>query len=126
MYKKLLFNLIGFAIIILGCSSQLNSPIFIGKYCLNAPPFNDSLFLTEDSTYLHKFITSNGSLYQVRGKWKYNSNTDEILFRDFVFFNDSGTDKLPPGNWFSKVYISDEGEVRLVYSSEDNIWFIKK
>ena len=45
--------------------------------------------------------------------------TGEVKFENFTFFNDSLR-----GNWYSKIKM-EEGVVKLMYSSEDNIYYEK-
>ena len=47
------------------------------------------------------------------------------LFENFSFPNDK-VNNLPPGYWVSRVRLTDKGEIHLMYSSEDNIYFSKK
>ncbi|MCZ8070296.1 MAG: hypothetical protein O9311_08070 [Cytophagales bacterium] len=128
MDKKVILILIAvFTISVLGCGQSTNREILIGKYCFNRFNQNspkDSLFLFNDSTYIHKYWASDAKIFDVSGHWIYNSGGQEILFSGFKFFSDAGS-RLPPGNWFSRVKISENNEVRLMYSEENNIYFIK-
>ena len=130
MDTKKLFGLIFCAVIsIVGCSNHPDSKILAGKYCFNRfdkDSQNDLLFVNGDNSYKHKFVASDGHVWEANGKWEYDSIGGEILFKDFRFFNDAGPTDLPPGNWYSKVIVTDKGEVRLMYSSENNIYFSKK
>jgi hypothetical protein len=112
----------------LGCANRPSPKMLVGKYCFNKfnkDSNNDSLFVNENNHYKHRFWTTNGRIFESSGKWRYDSIEQEILFEDFMFFRDEGSN-LPPGNWFSKVKVADDGEVRLMYSSEDDIYFKKK
>ncbi len=111
---------------ILGCSFNPNKEILIGKYCLNRSNNRDSIFIYIDNSYTHQYISNEGKLFQIKGKWEFSSLSNEILFKDFVFFNDKGVHELPPGNWFSRIRSVDDTEIRLMYSSEDDIFFYKK
>jgi len=125
--KILLVLLVLSIAIAMGCSSHQDSKGLVGTYCFNRfskNSRNDSLFVNNDNKYKHKFWASNGQVFEASGVWKYDSVEQEIQFMDFMFFNDYGSN-LPPGNWFSKVLIADNGEIRLMYSSENNIYFMK-
>jgi|GEM_PF-1487411 len=126
MNIRILFSLfcLSFAVA-LGCTRpRPDLKMFVGKYCFSRD-VKDSIIISTDSTYRHKFSASNGRVFEAAGKWEYDSIGQEIRFEDFIFFNDNGSDGLPPGNWFSRVQM-DDNEVRLMYSSEDNIYFLKK
>lgn len=115
-----------FLLIILGCTSKPDTVNLVGKYCLNRSDNRDSIFINTDNTYTHQYISNNGKLFEVKGKWEFDSLANEILFKDFVFFNDKGACELPPGNWFSKIQSVNNTEIRLMYSSEDNVFFFKR
>jgi hypothetical protein len=103
--------------------------MLVGKYSFNRfnkDSHNDSLFVNDDSTYKHKFRTDDGRVFEINGAWEYDSVGQEILFKDFRFLTDAGPTDLPPGNWYSKVIVTENGEIRLMYSSENNIYFSKK
>lgn len=120
------FLIVSSIIIILGCTQKGVDPkMLIGSYCFNEGNDNDSLFLYADKTYTHKFIASNAKVFEAKGEWRYDSLGNEVTFEDFIFFNDEGADN-PPGLWYSKVSLTKEGEIRLIYSSENNIFFSKK
>lgn len=126
MSPRVLCRLSIFALAALGCSFAPDSKVLTGKYSLNRAPYKDSLFINQDNTYKHKFTKTSGQIFEADGKWKYDSLNAEILFKDFVFFSDAGADDLPPGNWYAKVEVTNAGEVRLIYSSEDRIYFSKR
>jgi len=124
MKKFLLLQLILF--FVTGCFSKPDPKLFIGKYRSNQIDYNDSIFVNENKTYKHKYTTPKGKEFELEGTWEYDSVRMKIIFRDFVFFNNEGTDGLPPGNWISKVQIAEKGEVRLIYAEENNIYYYKK
>ena len=123
---KVLLSLMASLFLTICCSSRPEPKILIGKYSFSAAPNQDSLFLNTNNTYKHKFSTGNGQIFEASGVWEYDSINQEILFKDFVFFNNSGSSELPPGNWYSKVNLTNNGEVRLMYSSEDNVYYLKR
>lgn len=122
--KKLLLFIGIIPFIVLGCSSQPPREKLIGKYCFNRNNNRDSIFIFEDNKYKHQYINSDGKLFFTEGEWEYDSLSSEILFKDFAFLNEEGADNLPRGNWFSKVDLVDD-EIRLMYSAENNIYFLK-
>ncbi|MDB5136693.1 MAG: hypothetical protein JWP37_3296 [Mucilaginibacter sp.] len=91
-----------------------------GKYSFNGGGL-DSITIFNDHTYKHKFITVSNKQYTETGKWKWNLN--EIDFYNFAFFNDKGPSGR--GLWMSKVAETDK-EIRLIYSSENNICYFKR
>lgn len=114
---------------IAGCSNHPDPKMLVGKYYFNkfSKDFeNDLLLVNGDSSYTHRFLASDGHVWEANGSWEYDSIGGEVLFKNFRFFIDSGPTDLPPGNWYSKVTVTEEGEVRLIYSSENNIFFSKK
>ena len=96
---------------------------YIGTYVFSDSQLQDSLFILNDSIYRYKYWASENHQFEVEGKWIYNSKAEEILFKEFVFFNNEGP-STPPGNWFSKVRVT-EGHIDLMYSREDNIFYRK-
>jgi len=108
------------------CSSQPSPERLLpGTYCFTAWGIRDSLFVSNDHTYRYEFYASDGKIYKSSGKWSYDSLGNEITFENFSFPNDQANN-VPPGFWVSRVRITDKGEVHLMYSSEDNIYFAKK
>lgn len=123
--KKLFLYLGIIPLIVLGCSSKPNREQLVGKYCFNKTDNRDSIFINNDNTYKHTYITSDGKLLEIIGNWEFDSNTSEILFKEFMFFNDhGGTYESTRGNWYSNVKLIDD-EIRLIYSAENNIYFYK-
>jgi hypothetical protein len=92
-----------------------------GKYCFNKGG-PDSIIIFKDHTYKHKHIAVSGIEYENHGKWSWNIS--EIDFHDFTFYNNEG----PSGGnglWISRVVNSND-EIRLIYSSENGIYYYKK
>ncbi len=109
-------------------TSCIQSPLerlLPGTYCFSAWGIRDSLFVKKDHTYQYEFYATNGEISKSSGKWSYDSLAGEITFENFSFPNDK-IDKLPPGYWVSRVRVTDKGEVHLIYSAENNIYFAKK
>ena len=123
---KKIFGFIFYVFILnTSCSQSPPSEALIGKYSFSNPNVHDSLFVNRDHTYKYVFYATNGQIFESSGTWKYDSIGGEITFEDFSFFNDEGAN-LPPGYWHSKVRVTDKGEIHLMYSSENNIYFSKK
>lgn len=106
------------------CQNNVDKKLIVGKYCLNRESGRDSLFVRSNGSYTHSYFSSSGRTFESTGKWKLDERNAELLFEDFVFFNDSGAGELPPGNWYSRVR-QDESGVKLMYSSESDIYFLK-
>ncbi|HTD98845.1 MAG TPA: hypothetical protein VK668_06140 [Mucilaginibacter sp.] len=100
---------------------KTNEPeMLFGKYCFNNGG-TDSIIIYKDHTYKHKYVTGSNKVYEGTGKWKWNIN--EIDFHDFTFYNDKGS--AGSGLWISKVESTDN-EIKLIYSSENDIYYSQK
>lgn len=119
---KRVIYIISLSIILLsiGCFRQVDKNLLIGVYTLNTDPL-DSIYIYKNSSYLHRFRNAKGQIYECKGKWSYNGRS--IDFDDFIFYNSSGP-STGQGLWSSKV-IDENGEIRLNYSSENNIYYKK-
>lgn len=118
--RKLIFIIIS-AVILFGCFSNVDEHLLIGKYHFNTDDA-DIINLYQDHTYDHRYVNTKGNAFECHGKWRYNGK--EILFHDFNFFNDLG----PAGGagvWISRIS-EDNGKIHLVYSSDDNTYYIKE
>lgn len=121
---QLIFLMLCFIIgTILGCS-DVKPEMLPGRYSFN-DAYRDSIIIYRDSNYTHKYISSSGRLFTSNGTWKFNKVGNRIIFNNFVFFNDEGSLNRDGGYWDAKVKVSSN-ELRLIYSSEDNIYFFKK
>jgi hypothetical protein len=109
----------------IGCNKHPSPKALVGKYRFSNRSMNDSLFVNQGNTYKHVFYSIDGRIFEVSGTWEYDSIGGEITFRDFSFFNNEGS-TMPRGFWHSRVRITDQGEVHLMYSSENNQYFAKK
>jgi hypothetical protein len=107
------------------CSQTVSENNLPGIYSFNGFGVNDSLIVNEDHSYRHEFYSSDGKKTKSSGKWSYDPIAGEITFENFSFPNGE-IDNLPPGYWNSRVRLADNGEVHLMYSSEDNVYFSKK
>jgi hypothetical protein len=124
MKKLLIFFLSLFAL--LGCIRQVTPKTMIGKYCLNRASGRDSIYIYDNQTYVHRFYALNHRVFECKGNWEINKTVNSIKFKNFIFFTDAGRDGLPSGDWDSKIETSSGGKVRLIYSSEDDIYFEKE
>lgn len=97
---------------------------FKGVYVFSLSPMQDTIYIENDSVYRHVYWASRHDRYEAEGNWVYDPKSEEILFRKFVFFNDEGP-ASPSGNWYSRVRVSPEEQIDLMYSKEDNIFFRK-
>ncbi|HCM76992.1 MAG TPA: hypothetical protein DIS90_11455 [Cytophagales bacterium] len=137
MGKKLILMKVGIYLIVLcivvlllaNCkerSSEVQINLLPGKYCFNEGNSNDSLFLFENRSYTHKFFLSETEIYKSKGSWRFDSLTNKISFYDFIFYNEMGPINESGGVWNSKIHITKEGEIRLIYSRENGIYYFKR
>jgi hypothetical protein len=125
MKKLLLLTILTIAFT--GCTSCPSSKMLYGKYSYkeNKKSFeNDFIYIYPEGNYKHQFYSTNGQVYECKGKWTYDSLGCEILFEDFEFFNNQGSRGLPLGNWYSRIQVEDNN-IKLMYSSEQNIHYSK-
>ena len=119
--------LLGFAGAFLACQADKSCEIRIGmlpgRYCFNEGNASDSLFLHDDGTYLHKHFASKSQVLHSKGKWQYDSIAMKISFYDFIFYNETGSINSPGGVWHSKVHLTNGGELRLIYSRENGVYY---
>ena len=120
---KTLIGILLCLFVLSGCGHQISSKDLIGKYCLNRSLHKDSIFIYDNHTYAHRYHATNNRTFECKGNWEFNPSVNEIKFKDFLFFTDAGNDGLPPGNWDSRVVVTSNGKIQLIYSSEDNIYF---
>lgn len=106
-------------------SLEIQIQMLPGNYCLNEGNQNDSLFLYDSKTYTHKFFLSESKVFKSKGKWDYDSVAKKISFYDFIFYNENGPTNPSGGVWHSKVHVTNDGEVRLIYSRENGIFYYK-
>lgn len=122
--KILLLTLFG--LIFHSCSLSVDPKQLIGDYYLNEGAGKDSIFIVKGNKYIHRYTTDEGKVFESTSNWKLNSGGNLILFEDFVFFtNDVGYNKRRGGNWFSRIRVSSKGQIDLIYSRENNIFYRK-
>jgi hypothetical protein len=127
MKKNILFLLIG-CLTLLACSSStkesaVNIKDILGRYAYNQNTL-DSILIYSNNTYRHLYYRSDGKLFELSGVWRYDSTISYIFFDDFVGLTDSGPTGLK-GTWGPKV-LFQEGELRLIYSDENNIYYARQ
>ncbi len=122
--KIKLIGLIATMLCSISCDTGPSVSMLIGEYHSSRRNYNDSIFIKSDHSYKHKYTTADKRIFESVGLWEYDSVASEVLFKDFIFFNEAGIREIPPGNWFSKVK-GHKNEVRLIYSSENNIYYSK-
>ena len=113
---------------ITGCSSCLDAKNLVGSYYYSHNGLSsskDSIFIYADGTYKHQHLTFNKNIFDRHGEWEHESRDCRILFKNFLFFSDEKSfSGSQGGNWYSRVEVVD-GEIRLMYSSEDNIYYAR-
>jgi hypothetical protein len=127
--KLILTTMLLGALLCLSCANHPDVKLLVGSYSYNIfskDSKRDSLYLNSNYTYKHVFHTTDNRIVQSSGNWEYDSLGGEVLFKNFQFFDESGSSEFPPGNWYSSVTVTKNGEVRLIYSSENNVYFSKK
>jgi len=107
-------------------SLEIEINLLPGKYCFNEGNNNDSLFLFEDKRYIHRYFLSETDIYETKGYWQFDSLSKKISFYDFIFYNEMGPINESGGVWNSKVYLTEDGEIRLIYSRENGIFYYKE
>lgn len=118
-----------FVFILIACrdkSLEIQTEMLPGKYCFNEGTNDDSLILYKSKAYVHKYISSKMEVFESQGKWEYDSAALKMSFYDFIFYNESGPINSPGGVWHSRLHITSEGEIRLMYSRENNIFYYKE
>jgi hypothetical protein len=115
---------ISLCITIISCRSnnRISKNELVGLYAFNQ--MSDSIELRSNNTYYHYYTTVDNKKYENTGFWNFNLEHNEIIFQNFSFFNESGTDGLPKGSWISRINNSN-GKLKLMYSSENNIYYVK-
>lgn len=105
-------------------SNQLPGKYFFNEYGNDSDV--DIIELFDDNSYTHTFLSKRGQVFENSGKWEFNSLNCEILFSDFIFYNKAGpVFGSLGGNWYSRVRL-EEDRIKLMYSSENNIYYNKK
>lgn len=120
--KTYSFVLVVLLLVFTGCKAQTSDQI-VGIYCLNSRQNRDSLFLYNDRTYLYKYHSTTKKNYSLSGEWSYDSIRMRVSLKQFSFFSDSGIIEYM-GKWSPRVK-NVKGELRLMYSEENNVYFYK-
>jgi hypothetical protein len=119
---KLFIYIFIFGTLLLGCSDKLNDNLLVGLYQFKTNK-NDLIILNPNHTYVHKLIAADGQVFECTGNWEFDSSGNEVTFNDFSFFEG---DNLPPGIWLSRVRVSNDNQIILMYSSENDLYYKKK
>ena len=104
------------------CTNRVEENMLPGKYGYNRNNYLDTIEVFQDNKYLHYFILTNGEKENT-GTWKFVSKNQEIIFNDFIFFNEKG--RGVAGLWISRVKKTSKGEILLIYSKENSIYYLK-
>jgi hypothetical protein len=108
------------------CARQPTRDDIAGHYVFNTQySFTDSIFVFQDSTYIHKYTFEDDSSFVSQGNWDFDEKNSEVMFTEFFYFG-SNFNRLSSGHgyWSSRVYIVDE-QVRFNYAEEDNKYYWK-
>ncbi|XHR97704.1 hypothetical protein ACFJIV_14210 [Mucilaginibacter sp. UC70_90] len=103
----------------ISCSNNIDPNQLAGTYITNNGS-SESIIITKDHAYKHIFRTKSGCAFENKGTWTYDSRTKQISFNYFIFQLD-----MPAGTWVSKVKTTYKGEIRLIYSSEEDLYYMK-
>lgn len=133
--QKFFLPLLIILIFVSSCSSEpIQFKDLIGEYAGNKELSSDRLIIKSDSTYELQFLSSKGKIYRNTGTWELRQDMPEVTFREFVFFNEEGPEKITieksgseillKGNWIARVKLK-AGELRIMYDSEHDIYFGK-
>lgn len=126
--NSLFFTLLCLCFALTGCTTCVDYEDLDGTYQYSVNGMfssNDAIIIYTSGDYKYLRVYSDKSTFTRIGKWSFNDLTCEILFEDFIFSADKRTfSESKGGNWYSKVKLVD-GEVRLMYSMEDNVYFAK-
>jgi len=113
--------------ILIACSfKQKERPIdpklLPGKYCDNIDG-RDSIFIYDNNSYKHTFHRKDGTIDSQTGTWYFKAAINDIFFDEFIFFNDGGPEYFK-GTWPPKVFLTEEGQVKLQYS--ESVYYVKE
>ena len=126
MNIKLVCSILVLAGIMLACSSEkkevpIDTDLLLGIYVDNMDG-RDSIYIYIDKSYKHTFSRRDGTVDSQKGRWYYKSENNCIFFEEFVFYND-GEPNYFKGSWPTKVFLNEEGEIKLRYS--ENVYYVK-
>lgn len=116
-------SIIIFLLLLTSCLNFFKEEQLIGEYYLNNGNNNDLIILNEDHTYLHRYKTNFGKQYESSGTWEYDNGYGKIVFDGFVFYDEEGSKNRPDGTWGSSVSVNRNGEIKLYYSTENEIYY---
>lgn len=130
MDSKYLFSAgLVLAIALVACSfKQKDRPVdpavLPGRYC-HSTDGRDSIFIYPDNTYKHSYHRSDGTLLSQTNTWRYKSDISHIFFESFLSYNDGEHVETADynGSWPTKVFLTEEGQVKLRYS--ESVYYVK-
>lgn len=115
--------------VIVACSFKqkeepVNTELLPGKY-YHSHDRRDSIFVYSDKTYKHTYHRTDGTVMSQTNSWNYKSDINHIFFESFLFYNDGeGVEtKDYIGSWPTKVFVTEEGQVKLRYS--ESVYYVK-
>lgn len=109
---------------VFACSQSIDENRMYGTYKWNKGNENMALSLEHDHTNRYGLVNDSTGQFGIVGTWEFRSINNELVLRNFQFLNGDGRSEFPRGNWFSQVK-EFEGEIRLIYSSENELFFLK-
>lgn len=98
----------------------------MGEFYLNNGLKNDLIILNKDGTYLHKFTTFRGKVYESSGMWTFERKYFQISLYDLVFYDQNGSTNRPGIVFVTGVSVKRDGEIRIYYSTENRIYYTNK
>lgn len=109
--------------VFISCTNRVEENMLPGKYGYNRSNYLDTIEVFQNNKYLHYFISTSGEKKENTGTWKFDLKNQKIVFDDFVFFNEEG--ESVAGLWISRVKKTNKGEIWLIYSKENRIYYLK-
>ncbi|XHR97248.1 hypothetical protein ACFJIV_11690 [Mucilaginibacter sp. UC70_90] len=120
VHMKKIYFIVLLTAFVYSCTKRTKEDQLIGKYCSNRN-ITDSIIVFNDHTYIHKYNSKDGKKFSCNGRWRYNGW--DLDFHGFVFFNEQGP-QTGAGLWSASVK-QTEGKISLIYSSDNNIYYMK-
>lgn len=115
--------------ILVACSFKhkeepIDEKLLPGKYC-HTHDRRDSIFIYSDKTYKHTYHRTDGTVYSQTNTWRYAPNINDIFFESFLFYNDGENVDTADynGSWSSKVFVTEEGQIKFRYS--ESVYYVK-
>ncbi len=109
-------------ILVSSCSENIKPHQLAGTYVYNIPNNIDTIKILENGNYIHISQSAKGETLNNKGIWEFDQKFNEIVFNDFIFYNEDG--KGACGDWISRVK-NIKNEIRLIYASEEGLFYKK-